>query len=108
MGIATDGFEVPPLVADAAPLAVGRYEPPFRLRAHRLGEANERFRVACVGGTHDKTHGAPPRRGSPAAARVPSGSTSTAFAPPKNRLRSRQRMPPSISMPGSTWVIPAS
>ena len=70
-------------------------QPTLRLGADRGRKRNERRSIAGLGRTnpdvHSTTTPAPPRRGSPAAASVPSGQISTAAAPPKKRFRRRQR-----------------
>ena len=88
-------LQVAPLLARAAPRAA-REEPALGLARRPPRERDERLRVgrlgpADVSAAHSTTMPAPPRRGSPAAASVPSARTSTAAAPPKKRLRFRQR-----------------
>src|SRR5205085_7331744 len=85
--VAAQGAEVAALVADAAP-AVRGDEPPLGLAADRGAERDERGGVARLGPADGRGHAGtttpwPPRRGSPAAASVPSSRTSTAAAPPK-------------------------
>src|ERR671934_294495 len=92
--ITPDRAQVTALVADAPP-PVLRREPPLRLRRDRVAELLQRLRISGISWADDERHRtitpAPPRRGSPAAARVPSSRISTAAAPPKYRLRRRQR-----------------
>ena len=88
------GTHVASLVGDATPVRVGE-QPALRFRADGSGERDERCCVGRFGRTnldvHSTTTPAPPRRGSPAAASVPSEQVSTAAAPPKNRFRRRHR-----------------
>src|SRR3954469_13745091 len=83
------GAQVAALVADAAPLVPDH--PALRLRAHCVRKCDERLRVGGITAANDDCPStppaAPPRRTSPAPASVPSARTSTAFAPPKKRLR---------------------
>src|SRR5919201_3046830 len=85
--VAAERAEVATLVADAPP-AVRGDEPALRLVADLRPECDECGRVAGLGLADRRRHAStttpwPPRRGSPAAASVPSSRTSTAAAPPK-------------------------
>ena len=86
---------VAPLVADGAPAALGQ-QPAARLCRHSLRERDEPLCVARLRAPDAVVHAetttpAPPRRGSPAAASVPSASRSTADTPPKKRFCRSQR-----------------
>src|SRR5438445_2415938 len=82
---ASNRAQVPALVAHCPP-AVLRREPPFRLGRDGVPELLQPRSIAGIGRTNDEAHRtttpAPPRRGSPAAASVPSSRISTAAAPP--------------------------
>src|SRR5215208_876609 len=84
--VALDATDVAPLVA--APPGIG--QPEFGLACDFAPERNERVRVTGDRGPDQEpvaqsetTMPCPPRRGSPAAARLPASSFSTADAPPK-------------------------
>ena len=84
--MAAERTEVAPLLADGAP-AVRVQQPRLRLPPDRGAELDQGGRIfgprlANENG-HPTTMPWPPRRGSPAAARVPSGRRSTAETPPK-------------------------
>ncbi len=83
--IAPERAQVAALVGDAAP-AVGRQQPAAVLAADGAAELDERLGVVGAGGSDRDGHRTipwPPRRGSPAAAKVPSARSSTAETPPK-------------------------
>ena len=64
--VAPQRLQIPPLVADAAPLAVGRDQPRLRLAAHRLREPRQLLGVRRIGLAHDERDAQrrrPPRRG---------------------------------------------
>src|SRR5205823_2335703 len=79
IGMAADGADVASLVADAAPLRPD--QPALGLRADGRCERDERRRIAGLraADVHSTTTAVPPRLGSPAPARPPSGRTSTAL-----------------------------
>ena len=78
--------QVATLLGDAAP-AVRVQKPAFGLAADRGGERGERRGILGLGRSDEQRHSTtipcPPRRGSPAAASVPSARRSTAATPPK-------------------------
>ena len=86
VGVALQRAQVAALVGDAAP-AVRVQQPALRLAADRRGELDERRGVVGRAGRIETRHSTtipwPPRRGSPAAASVPSARRSTAATPPK-------------------------
>ena len=84
--VALDAADVAPLVA--APPVIG--QPQLGLACDVPSERHERVRITGDGRPDEEpvaqsetTMPCPPRRGSPAAARLPSSSRSTADAPPK-------------------------
>src|SRR5437773_2079284 len=94
MRVPPDCAQVAPLVRGRPP-AVGRRQPPLRLTGDLVTELLQALRVGRVRRPHDEGHStttpSPPRRGSPAAASAPPSRIVTAPAPPKKRLRARQR-----------------
>src|SRR5262249_30472908 len=107
-----DCVQMRPLVCDAAPGVVGD-QPALGLGADLLRECDERRGVARPRVPDDEgahaptTTPAPPRRGSPAAARLPSSRRSTAATPPQNRLRRHQPTPSWPAAP-SAYTNPSS
>ena len=85
VGVMLNRPQVAALVRSRAP-ARGRQDPASLLAPDTLREGDERLRVGRIRSTdadHATTTPAPPRRGSPAAASMPSGLRSTAETPPK-------------------------
>src|SRR5262249_29418129 len=100
---APDGAQVPPFLPHVAPVSLGD-QPGLGLGADRAAKLDESSGVGGYGAPNDEpghttTTPWPARRGSPAAARLPSSRSSTPAAPPKERVfrcpRPHSRPPPS-------------